>query len=413
MLDAFRFRSILKPFCLATMFVLGVPGVDGAYAPTGEARAAAFDRWVKSFRKQARRSGVSTRTYNRAFKGVRPDPEVLRAASNQPEFAKPIWEYLKTAVSDKRVETGTREMENWRKTLAAIERKYGVDRYIVAAIWGMESNFGSHKGDHYVVRALATLGYKGRRKRFGRSQLIAALKILQRGDITPDQMKGSWAGAMGHTQFIPTTYNGYAVDYNGDGRRDIWNTVSDALASTANYLRASKWRKGQPWGHEVVLPRGFRYALASRRIRKSTADWVGLGVKRADGRKFGAWARPGSIVLPAGGEGPAFLIYDNFRSIMRYNNSVAYALAVGLLADRLRGRKGVIGEWPQDVRPLTAVQKRELQTLLRRRGFYRGRIDGLIGTGTESAIRSYQKRAGLVPDGFASLKLLRRLKKGS
>lgn len=388
-----------------------VSAPDNAAAATTSSPA--FQRWVKQFRKRARRAGVSYKTFDRAFRGVKPNPDVIKAANNQPEFARPVWKYLETAVSDVRVEKGQVQFAEWKKTLARLQKRYGVDKYIILSIWGMESSFGSYKGTHNVIEALATLAYRGRRKRFGRTQLLAALKILQRGDIPASQMMGSWAGAMGHTQFIPTTYNGYAVDYNGDGRRDIWNTVSDALASTGNYLRRSGWRRGEPWGHEVLLPKGFKYSLASKSHRKPLAEWVALGVKRADGKKFDSWSRSSSIILPAGAKGPAFIIFKNFRTILRYNNSIAYALAVSKLADRLRGRKGVIGTWPQNDRPLTKVQKKELQKLLVRRGYYRGRIDGRIGNGTAAAIRKYQRRIGVVADGYPGAQLLGRLRRGS
>ncbi len=399
-------------FLFMTMFgatLVSVPNTTDAATKASPA----FQRWVKKFRKRARRSGVSYRTFDRAFRGVKPNPDVIKAANNQPEFARPVWKYLETAVSDVRVEKGRLKYSEWKKTLAKLQKRYGVDKYIILAIWGMESSFGSYKGDHNVIEALATLAYRGRRKKFGRQQLLAALKILQRGDIPPAQMMGSWAGAMGHTQFIPTTYNGYAVDYNGDGRRDIWNTISDALASTGNYLKKSGWRRGEPWGHEVVLPKGFKYSLASKSKRKPLAEWVALGVKRVDGKKFNSWSRSSSIVLPAGAKGPAFIIFKNFRAILRYNNSVAYALAVSKLADRLRGRGGVVGKWPQNDRPLTKGQKRELQKLLVRRGYYRGRIDGRIGNGTAAAIRKYQRRIGVVADGYPGEKLLGRLRRGS
>ena len=372
----------------------------------------AFGRWVDSLWPDARRAGISSSTFRKAFRGVRPDGKVFERANNQPEFVRPVWSYLDSALSDKRIEGGKEKLSEWQAPLARIERTYGVDRHTLVAIWGMESSYGAFRGNDNVIQALATLGYRGSRRKFGRQQLIAALKILQRGDITPERMLGSWAGAMGHTQFIPTTYNAYAVDSNGDGRRDIWNTEVDALASAANYLRKSGWLSGEPAFHEVVLPPGFDYRQATRAVRKQTAEWVALGVKRANRRKFGAWARQGSIVLPAGANGPAFMVYQNFRSIMRYNNSVSYALAIALLAERFRGGGTLVQSWPLDDSPLSRSQKKELQRLLAGKRLYRGRVDGRIGRGTQAAIRVFQRRIGVAQDGYPSASLLERLRRG-
>ena len=372
----------------------------------------AFGRWVDSLWPDARRAGISSSTFRKALRGVRPDGKVFERANNQPEFVRPVWSYLDSALSDKRIEGGKEKLSEWQAPLARIERTYGVDRHTLVAIWGMESSYGAFRGNDNVIQALATLGYRGSRRKFGRQQLIAALKILQRGDITPERMLGSWAGAMGHTQFIPTTYNAYAVDSNGDGRRDIWNTEVDALASAANYLRKSGWLSGEPAFHEVMLPPGFDYRQATRAVRKQTAEWVALGVKRANRRKFGAWARQGSIVLPAGANGPAFMVYQNFRSIMRYNNSVSYALAIALLAERFRGGGTLVRSWPLDDSPLSRSQKKELQRLLAGKRLYRGRVDGRIGRGTQAAIRVFQRRIGVAQDGYPSASLLERLRRG-
>ncbi len=384
------------------------PAMAETAAPTDDA----FNRWVNSLWPSARRAGVSSATFRKAFKGVRPNEKVFERANNQPEFVRPVWSYLDSALSDKRIEGGKEKLAEWQKSLAQIERTYGVDRHTLVAIWGMESAYGTFKGNDYVIQALATLGYRGSRRKFGRQQVIAALKILQRGDITPERMLGSWAGAMGHTQFIPTTYNAYAVDFNRDGRRDIWNTEVDALASAANYLRKSGWRSGEPAFHEIVLPRGFDYRLATRAVKKQTAEWVALGIKRANRRKFGAWAREGSIVLPAGANGPAFMVYQNFRAIMRYNNSVSYALAIALLAERFRGRGTLVQSWPLDDSPLSRSQKKELQRLLAGKRLYRGRVDGRIGRGTQAAIRTFQGKIGVAQDGYPSASLLKRLRRG-
>jgi len=387
----------------------------GAVLSASAAGAAdpAFQRFVEGFQSKARKAGISASTYRRAFKGVVPDPEVLEKAAYQPEFTKPIWEYLASAVSESRIVNGRKKLAQHSRLLADLQARTGVDKHVLVAIWGMETSYGSYMGKRYVIRSLATLAYSGERQRFGRTQLLAALKILQRGDITPARMKGSWAGAMGHTQFIPTTYLRYAVDHDGDGRRDVWNSVADALASTANYLKASKWRAGETWGYEVMLPRGFDYASASRKTVKTLAEWQALGVKRVKGKKF---PRPGdraSIILPAGAHGPAFAVINNFRSILRYNNATAYALAVGHLADRIRdpGFGGFVTPWPKAYRPLSRSQRVALQELLQEKGFLKGKADGVIGSGTRAAVRAYQKSAGLTPDGYASVKLLEHLQR--
>lgn len=373
-----------------------------------------FSRWINDFWPEAREKGVSRQVFNRAFAGVSPDPSVIEKAEHQPEFAKPIWEYLASAVSDKRIENGKAMLAEHGKLLSAIEARYGVDRHVVLAIWGMETSYGSFMGDRPVIRSLATLAYTGSRKRYGRSQLLSALQTLQNGDIAPEKMSGSWAGAMGHTQFIPTTYSAYAVDFDGDGRRNIWESIPDALASTANYLRVSKWRPGETWGYEVDLPEGFDYEQTGRGIRKTLAQWSALGVRRVKDKPF---PRPGdmaSIVVPSGSRGPAFAVLNNFRSIMRYNNAVSYALAVGHLADRIQGfnPNGFEKPWPVAYLPLARSQRFELQRLLARKGFLNGKIDGILGPATRAAVRAYQRSAGLEVDGYPSVVVLQHLQRG-
>ncbi|MGH1349538.1 MAG: lytic murein transglycosylase [Methyloligellaceae bacterium] len=319
--------------------------ITPAYADTDHL----FKKWLVRFEKTAKRKGIKAKTFKAAFKGIEgPDQDVFDKANNQAEFKKTIEEYIERRVRQERIDQGLKLLKEHDKLLRSVEKKYGVDRHIVLAIWGLESNFGSHKGDKSVVRSLATLAYRGSRRRFGRSQLLASLKILQRGDITPEKMLGSWAGAMGHTQFIPTTYNAYAVDFDKDGKRDIWHSIPDALGSTANYLRVSKWKNGKTWGYEVKLPKGFNYKLVSHRkkLRKTLGSWKKLGVKRANGKPFPRLTDKAYLQLSSGKKGPAFLILPNFRSILRYNNSFAYALSVGYLADRLRGGDKFITPWP-------------------------------------------------------------------
>lgn len=369
----------------------------------GVADAASPSRWVKDFWPTAKAAGVSRKTYNAALGKFKPDPAVLKKASYQAEFTKEIWEYLHSAVTERRIAQGRKLLATHRGLLKRIEKRYGVDRHVVVAIWGMETSYGAVLDNPNIVmgtiRSLATLAYKGsKRAKFGRQQLIAALKILDNGDISLARMTGSWAGAMGHTQFIPTTYVAYAVDFDGDGRRDIWHSLDDALASTASYLNEMGWQSGKTWGYEVVLPKGFSIRSAKKKGARSLAQWRKAGVVRPGHRAF---PRPGdkaTLYAPAGASGPAFLLIKNFSVIKRYNNANSYALAVGHLADRLRGSDAFHGKWPWAEEPLTDSEKTELQELLSARGYYSGEIDGNIGSGSRAAIQAYQQAAGLSDD---------------
>lgn len=369
-----------------------------------------FEQWREGFRAQALAAGISTQTFDMAFDGIEPDDSVVTADRSQPEFSRPVWQYLESAVSPARVRNGQdRALEN-TEVLQRIETTYGVDREAVVAIWGMESNFGQQMGSKNVIRSLATLAYEGRRPDFGRDQLIAALQIIQHGDVPPSNMIGSWAGAMGQTQFIPTTYNQYAVDFDGDGRRDIWSSSPDALASTANYLKTSGWQHGQTWGFEVRLPPSFDYALAEMSIRKPMAQWLRLGVRPASGNLPRDPQASVSLLLPAGYRGPAFLVTDNFRAILKYNNSTAYALAVGLLADSFKGGGQLTGHWPVEDTPLSRSERIELQQALAARGLAPGTVDGIIGANTRKAIRSFQQSISQPADGYPTPALLQQLR---
>ena len=374
--------------------------------------AMTFAEWQASFRTQALKAGIREDVFDRAFAGVTPDMSVVKADRSQPEFSRPVWEYLDGAISAARVRKGQALLAQHADDLQRIEQQYGVDRQALVAVWGMESNFGGFQGSQSVIRSLATLAYEGRRPGFAQSQLLAALEILQQGDITPDRMLGSWAGAMGQTQFIPTTYNTHAVDFDGDGRRDIWNTPADALASTAHYLQSSGWQRGQPWGFEVVLGSGFDYALADATTRKSLAEWQQLGLKQPDGSAIPVAAshQQATLLLPAGYRGPAFLVLDNFRAILKYNNSTSYALAISLLSDRFKGAGYVVGSWPRSDLPLSRSERIELQTLLSARQYDAGAPDGIIGANTRKAIRSAQQSFGWPADGYPTHELLNRLR---
>ena len=374
--------------------------------------SSAFTRWREGFRPRAYANGISQRTFDAAFRGIGMNAEVVRLDSRQAEFTKPIWEYLDTAVSDARISNGRENYRKYQRTLAAIEQTYGVDAAAVIAVWGMETNYGSYRGSIPVIEALATLAVQGRRRAFAEEQLIAALKIQQNGDVSPSGMRGSWAGAMGHTQFIPTSYQAYAQDFNRDGRRDVWaEDPTDALASTANYLRTFGWTRGQPWGVEVRLPAGFNYGNIDQDLRRPVSRWTQLGVRGLDGKPVPNYGEA-ALLAPAGARGPVFMVFSNFRVIKRYNNATSYAMGVGHLAQRIMGAPDFSAAWPRNERALSRSEKIEIQQRLTARGYSTGGADGLIGPNTMDAIRRYQRAQGLVPDGFASSSLLQRLRGG-
>ncbi len=384
--------------------------VQGAEMITDTAKSDGLQQWIADFKPRALANGISAATFDRAFTGVIYNPEVVAKDRNQSEFTKTIWDYLDSAVSEKRLTNGAEAIRRNTDLLNRIEAAYGVEKEVVVAIWGMESSYGSFRGDLPLIGSLATLSYDGRRGAFFEQQLIAALKILQNGDVTPDRMTGSWAGAMGHTQFIPTSYLALAVDFTGDGKRDIWSDdPSDALASTASYLAKNGWQKGQPWGVEVVLPEGFDYELSGRKHSRAAADWQAMGVRAAGGGDLPEHG-PASVLLPAGAKGAAFLIYRNFAVIETYNAADAYVIGVGHLSDRLQGGPGIKADWPRDDRALLRDERVELQRLLTSAGFDTKGADGLIGPNTIAAVRAFQRRSGMVPDGYASLDILHRLR---
>lgn len=381
------------------------PSPIPAAAPGDEA---GLQRFVQNFRSRALSSGISAGTYDRAMRLARYNPEVIRLDRRQAEFSRPVWLYLDSAVSESRIQTGRQKNAELARTLAAVEARYGVPREIVLAVWGMESNFGANRGRMQIIPSLATLAYDGRRGEMFQNQLIAALRILQAGDTAPENMLGSWAGAMGHTQFMPTSYLEYAVDFTGDGRRDIWaDDPTDSLASTANYLRRNGWQPGQAWGAEVQLPPGFNMSLVGKGTRRS--DWNALGVRRMGGGAVPAGN--GSIIMPAGARGPAFFIGDNFRAILRYNNSDNYALGVAFLGERIAGRPGIQGSWPRSDRPLSTAEREEIQRRLAQRGFYQGEVDGLFGSATMEAVSAFQRSIGATPDGYPTSVLLDQLRR--
>ena len=390
---------------LACVFLLFAPAFAADADP-------AFDRCLANLKSTAAQQGVSAATFDRHTAGLEPDRSVLELLNFQPEFSTDIWDYLAGLVDDQRVEDGKAMLEEHRDLLARVSAEYGVDAETVVAIWGVESDYGRIFGKRPILASLSTLSCEGRRQSFFRGEFIATLKLLQAGDIQAEGLTGSWAGAFGHTQFIPSTYARIAVDFDGDGRRDLVGSIPDALASTANYLKRSNWRTGQPWGYEVKLPSGFNASLAGRTNRRPLSDWLGRGVERIDG---GDIDLPGdtrsAVLLPAGREGPAFLVFRNFDAIYSYNAAESYALAIALLSDRLRGGDGLVASWPTDDPGLSRVQRRELQTLLLERGHDIGEVDGLIGTNTRRAIVEEQRRLGINPaDGRAGQSILRALR---
>ena len=372
-----------------------------------QAQAGGFGNWINGFRGRARAAGISDRTFQAAFADVQYLQDSIDRDRNQAEFVKPLADYMSTAVSDTRVSTGRAMVQQFASVFARIEAVYDVEPHVVAAVWGMESNYGQRRGDTPLISTLATLAYDGRRGQFFEQQLIAALRILQNGDVAPRNMTGSWAGAMGHTQFIPTSYEAYAVDITGDGRRDIWaDDPSDALASTAAYFRRFSWRKGQPWGVEVLLPRGFDFGQTSRR---SPAQWGELGVRGVDGNVVPNYGTA-SLITPTGAGGPAFLTFANYTTISRYNNAQAYIIGVGHLGDRIRGMGPLRVPFPAGERQLRRAERVELQQRLTNAGFSTQGVDGRIGPNTQAAIRAYQRSIGLPTDGFPSVALLERLR---
>ncbi|MEI4473143.1 lytic murein transglycosylase [Frigidibacter sp. MR17.24] len=369
-----------------------------------------FAQWLSGLRIRALSQGINPAVFDQSLAGVGYQPSIIRLDQNQSEFTKTVWDYLDGAVSADRIAQGQAKIAANAQILDAIERRYGVPREVVVAVWGMESNYGANRGRTEVIPALATLAYDGRRGAFFEGELMAALRIVQAGDVPAHYMTGSWAGAMGHTQFMPSSFLAHAVDFNRDGRRDIWSDdPTDALASTASYLAQSGWRSGQPWAVEVRLPVNFDMRLSGRATSRQSRDWQGMGVRTVSGSGLPDLDRA-SILLPAGARGPAFLVGANFGAIRTYNASDSYVLGVGLLSDRLAGRPGLQGQWPRGDRSLSPDERREMQELLTRRGYDTQGTDGKIGPNTVEALRAWQAANGLMADGYPTPAMLARLR---
>ena len=408
--------SMAAALALASPALAGPQDTEAAMTETiGEAMLTegtgtqeGLTQWLSTFKDRALAAGISSATLD-ALEGAEYLPKVVRNDRHQNEFTKTIWDYLDTAVSADRIAHGLKALKTQGDTLLRIEATYGVDAEVVAAIWGLESAYGAVRGDIPTLHALATLAYDGRRGAFFEGELIAALKILQLGDASAATLRGSWAGAMGHTQFMPSSWHAFAVDFTADGKRDIWgDDPTDALASTAAYLAGKGWVKGAPWGAEITLPPGFNYDLTTERVKKPVADWQAMGVRLADGTDLPNHG-PASVLLPGGHKGAAFLIFQNFHVIETYNTADAYVIAVGHLADRLRGAGPILAPWPRDERALSFEERVALQKRLTSAGFDTGGVDAKMGPKTVAAIKAFQKASGMVPDGFPSLSVLQAL----
>ena len=370
---------------------------------------AGFDACLSDLKSSALAKGISAESFAAATQALQPNMEVVGFLDAQPEFKTPIWDYLAALVDDERVADGRAKLSQHASAFATAQGRYGVDPATIAAVWGVESDFGKGFGKRPIIQSLATLSCFGRRQAFFRGEFVAALKILQQGDVNPADFNGSWAGAFGHTQFMPSTFLSNAVDLDGDGRRDIIGSVPDALGSTANYLKRSGWSSGRPWGFEVKLPAGYS-GPSGRTNKQPMASWASRGITRIDGRALGGDFA--GLLIPAGTTGPAFLVTHNFDAIYAYNAAESYALAIALLSDRLRGGAGMATPWPNGERGLSRVERRELQGLLKTRGYDIGNADGVLGTKSRQAISDFQTRAGLTANGSASGRVLDALRKG-
>lgn len=370
-----------------------------------------FQNCLANLRSQAVARGVSGSTYDRYTQNLNPDYSVIERLNYQPEFSTPIWDYLSGLVDEERVQLGRQKLQQHREVLNRVAATYGVPAETVVAVWGVESNFGDISGKYPLLQALGTLSCEGRRQSYFRGEFFTTMKLLQRGDVREEQLKGSWAGAFGHTQFMPSTYDELAVDFDGDGRRDLVSSIPDALASTANFLSKRGWQSGQPWGFEVKIPQGMSVSGEGRRNKKSLSSWINQGVVRADGSALVqgnlSQSSQAGLLAPAGPSGPVFLVFKNFDAIYSYNAAESYALAIAHLSDRLQGKGSFTATWPTDDPGTSRAERREIQQFLLNRGYDIGAVDGLIGDKSRQAIRQEQQRLGLSPTGRAGQQILR------
>jgi len=405
--------ALPQPTPQQTMEWSGQSGASGHPLMTAEAiraSAANFHSCIQRFWPAAAKRGISRNTFAKYTAALTPDLRIMDLLDNQPEFTKSVWDYLDILVTGERIERGRALLEKYRSVFDAVERIYGVDRYTIAAIWGVETNYGTLGGERPVLRSTATLACVGRRQNYFREEFLSTLEILQRGDVRPEHLVGSWAGAFGPTQFMPTAFKRYAVDFDRDGRRDVVDSIPDIIASTANNLKKDGWIIGQTWGYEVIVPTTFNFLLADNSRTMSIREWERNGIRRPDGHPFPRPDDHAFLLVPAGVQGPGFLMLTNFGVIMKYNPAEAYALAIGHLADRLRGGGSFSQDWPRYERVLSRTERLELQQLLARHGFDVGEPDGQFGLKTRAAIRDFQAKSGRIPDGFASAGILDQLR---
>ncbi|MDH3289232.1 MAG: lytic murein transglycosylase [Betaproteobacteria bacterium] len=375
------------------------------------APASEFKACLGKLRGEAAAQGISPQMFDVVMDGVEPDESVLKAMDYQPEFTVPVWDYVASFVDEQRIADGQAKLNEWAEVLSEVERQFGVDRHVVVALWGVETDYGRILGRRPLMRSLATTSCFGRRQPFFRGELMAALRILQDGDMPPEALAGSWAGAFGQTQFMPSTFQRLAVDVDGDGHRNIVSSVPDALGSAANYLQDAGWLSSEPWGYEVRLPQNYN-GPAGRRARRELEEWSRLGIRQIDGAAVVGNGRA-ALLLPAGEDGPAFMVFGNFDAIHSYNPSESYALSIAHLSDRLRGAGPFKTPWPTDDLGLARAERRELQKLLIKNGYDIGEADGIIGSRTRAAIEAFQESAGLPVDGHPGQKVLGALREAS
>ncbi|WP_232744839.1 lytic murein transglycosylase [Thiomicrorhabdus sp. Kp2] len=374
-----------------------------------KASEADFNAWLSDFKKQAHNEGISQSTLDQAFKNVKLNAKVLESDKKQPEFTKTFFDYFNRAVSESRVENGLKNYEANKPLLDEVTKKYGVPGRFLVAFWGLETNYGSYTGNLPIIESLATLAYDPRRSKFFSTQLMSALTILDRGHVSLEQMKGSWAGAMGQCQFMPSNYLQYAVDGDGDGKINLWDSLPDVFYSAGNFLNQLGWQAQENWGREVALPKDFDYALADNKTARPLNDWKKLGITLADGREIPNEDMQAKLLLASDYQGPAFLVYDNFKVIKRWNNADKYALSVGHLADRIVKLPPLSKQKPKDDKGMSYAQIKEIQSLLNEMGYNVGKPDGIAGSKTRNALRDFQAKHKLPADGFASVKMLEKL----
>jgi membrane-bound lytic murein transglycosylase B len=420
-----KYLNLTRPAALGLLLLAAAcartpagPSVSLAIAPAAVAPApalpplpamggdAGFQAFIREFEASAVAAGITPDTYNRAVAGITPVPAIQTVIDNQPEFAKQVWTYLDGTVSARRIANAQVMLARYHDVLAGIESRSGVPKEILVGIWGMETDYGGSKGEYNVFATLATQAYAGPRQQYARRELLAALKLLQQENYPVSEMVSSWAGAIGQTQFMPSTFFKYATDGDGDGKVDLWASPADALASAASLFKQEGWQTGKPWAYEVKLPGNFDFSVADLDTQKPLSDWAAMGIQSADGTALPANDDAASLYLPAGARGPAFMLFTNFRVIMKYNTSASYALAVGMLADRMTGGKPFVAKWPRDERALSRAERNQFQQDLKALGYDAGDTDGLLGRKTRSALKQYQKTKGIAADGFPTVALL-------